>query len=475
MPSSLYVFDAPTQTWMSRGRAGIPATSAEERFSDTNLPFTLRPGESYTDNMPAGVPVVKAKNLTSSDDIYDVLQAASSASSNSYVELDSQAYWINSFRNYGGNDYRGWTNANRKVMGIFSQEGPEASSVRVAPGAIAASPGAVDYILEKTSAGGPVDVKSLYFSNTETTVPLFISGVSFDGSIQEPRGVYSVAAQAQFRMNHSVPTPLAYRGLALWRGIAGSRMQFCRTQGFGYALTNAPPHENGFMDTNYMNGFVEYRNQYDGRVPAYFDPSRPRASGGLMWNKGIDQTVQDSWLHHTRRSGFATNTNTNSAVEHYKVVNFQVEEIGNGGPLADGNDGLAGSWGFFAGSNVEEVVGLFEYENFHANTPDSAHINWAVPRLSTSGGDATVPSHAVIKVKNFTTDDTQYGGCLRIRVLQAPNSTGQSRVWEKLNSLGIAGSGFFEIRRADGSLKTGVRHSAWNPSMSRDDYFVVTY
>lgn len=473
---ALLRWDTPTSQYVNLRTGAHIDPGVPPVYSDANPPWQLRAGESYTDNMPAGVPMVKANELTSSDDIYDVLQAANSLSSGSYIELDSQAYYINSFRNYGVNDYRGWTNSGRKVMGLFSREGPDASSVRVAPGAIAASPGATDYILAKTSAGGPVAVTALYMSNTETTVPLFLSGISFDGSIQGPPGVYSVGSQAQFRMNHSVPTPLAYRGLALWRGIAGSRMQFCRFRGFGYALTNAPPFENGFMDTNYMDGFLEYRNEYDGRVPAYSDPARPRASGGLMWNKGINQTVQDSWLHDTRRSGWATNTNTGLEAERYKGINFQVENIGNGGPLADGNDGLAGSWGFFPGSNVEAVVGTFEYENVHINTPDRPHINWAVPRSgTTSGGDLYAPDHAVIKVKNFTTDDTEYGGCLRIQVLQQPNSTGQSRVWEKLNSLGIAGSGFFEIRRPDGSLKTGVRHSAWNTSMSPNDYFVVTY
>jgi hypothetical protein len=439
-------------------------------------PWRLGPGESYLDNMPTGVEVVPASYFSESDDIYAILEAVETSpltTAGVYVELDAKTYYLSSFRSYSTDDWRGFANATRHVMGLIGQ-GPDSTFIRVRPDAVSSSPGAADHVLNATggSPGTPVAVIALYFSNTTTDVPLFFSGITFDGTLQTPFTTYSTASQASFRRNHAVPSPLAWRGISLWRCIEGSRMQYCRLRGFGYALNTAPPFEAGAIETNYDDGFVLTRTEIDGRVPGSLYPTRPRASGGLMWNKGIDATVTDSWQHHTRRSGWATNTNTNGQGERYVAVNFQVEEIAND------LDGYAGDNGGFNGANVEEVVGIFTIENGDMSIANGAHINWALPYRS-SGADqlTTVSSHPVIEVHGFQTDDVLYGGCLRIRVTQNPNSTGTSPAYTYLVNNGVSSAvNLFDVRDSEGEPLTPVRHNAFNPSLhGPDTHYVVIY
>lgn len=437
-------------------------------WNDTNTPWMLKSGETLLDDMPAGVPVVNAQDYSQSDDIYEVLTAIDSTVTEPvYVQLQAATYWINEMRSYGGTQYLGYANSNRRVMGLIGH-GAESTHIRVSPTAVSSNPDAMNYVLNATGSGGPVQVIGLYFSNTQTTVPLFFSGINFQGGLQTPLSVYSTASQAHFRKNENVASPLAYTGIALWRAVPGARMQFCRYQGFAYALNTAPPFESGAISSNWCDGMTITRTEIDGRISGDIDAARPVASGGIMWNKEQDVTLSDFWLHHTRRSGWATNTNTSDQTESYKSLRVKCEHI------ADTNDEYAGDNGGFNGSNVEEVIGTFEYREVYLNVTTGAHINWAVP-YSNANGVVPVPDHAVIDVQGFYSDDSLYGGCLRIAVLRNPNSTGESRVWQHLNTNGIEGSGFFDIRRSDGTPLIGVRHSDWDLSMTPDTHFVVTY
>lgn len=444
-----------------------PASPA--RFTDTNKPWALLPGETLRDNIPAGVPVVNASAYSSSTDLFTVLEAVRAGISvPSYVVLDSKPrYFISDLKSYGTNDWRGWTNGDRKIMGLIGL-GVTQTSITVAPNAVSSSAGARDYILASDKSMGPTPVSALYFSNTSTTVPMFFSGISFDGQLQTPYGTYSASAQAQFDRNQTVASPLGWRGIQLWRGITGSRMQYCRFQGFAYSLLNAPSFEHGLVETNYSDGLVFHRNEFDGRIAAEFDSTRHLASGGVMWNKDIKVTVQNSWLHHTRRSGWATNTNTGLTTESYNGINFQIHDI-------TGLDEFASVSSGFSASNVEGVVGTFTYTDMYANITPSNHITLNIPYSGTPGV-YTLPDRPIVVVKNWRTDDTLYGGCLRVAVSKTPNSTGTNPVWTKLTNLGIAGANVFDVRRADGTALTGIKSTAFNASLHKPDtHYVVIY
>jgi hypothetical protein len=470
IPGVRYAWDDPNKLWVAAGRESLSTLTNlfPARYTDANSPWQLQPGESLLDDMPAGATIVNANSYSSSTDIYTILQAVeTTATGPVYVRFDAKTYYLSSFRNYGTNDWRGFTNANRRVMGLIGHAS-QTTVFQVSPSAISSSDGAVEYALNSTASTGPVPITTLYLSNSTVNTPLFISGITFRGTLQTPFSVYSSASQASFRKNHTVASPLPYRGIAIWAAIAGSRMQFCRFQGLGFTLNTAPPFETGALDINRDNGMVYYRNEVDGRIASEIDSSRPVAGGGIMLNKSTYSLVKDTWQHHTRRSGFATNTNTNNVNENYYVDNLQAERI------ADTNDSWAGDNGYFNGSNVEEVIGTFTYTNARFNVTSGAHINWAIP-YSGPNGVYTAPDHAVIIVRGFRSDDTQYGGCLRIAVSQRPNSTGVSPVWTRLSEVGIQASGFFDIKDENGVALTPVRHNAWNSTMTADKYYVVTY
>lgn len=493
-----YWFNDTTSAFEAPGRPSLPITAVVPPNSttwpfNTDEPWRLQAGESIYDNIPAGVPIVNASTYSSSSDIFVVLKAVEDAVTQGvYVQLDAKTYFLNSFQQYdaGVNDYIGFANnraSSRKIMGAIGAQpdigGDLLTRIQLSPTAISSTPGAAAYAVNPPDLTAPVGIGAFYFTNTSSTVPLFFAGISFRGALQTPYTVYSTAAQAKaFKRNATVASPLPYHGLALWRGMAAGRVQFCQFQGFGFALNSAPPYEQGLCDTNY--GFeTHYRNEYDGRIAVDIDPTQPLASGGLMINKGQDIKVADSRMHHTRRSGFATNTNAVTTAtsgvanysERYTAQRFRVDHV------ADPSDGWAGDNGLFNASNVEGVLGVFTYDNVYFSTAASqAHINLAIPAVISNGSTnwtATLPGRPVIVVKNgFKSDDTAtFGGCLRIAIPKQPNSSGISPVWTAINNQGIAGSGVFDIRNAAGVPMTGVRSTAWTSNMTPDAYFVVTY
>lgn len=490
IPGVAYYADPANQRWVAPGRSPLPFVppvdpgTGEWPFNQDE-PWRLEAGESFLDGIPSGVPVVNATDFTTSNDLRTIMQAIETTPGHPgcYVQLEARTYYINSLVNYGDTanpNWLGFANSSRRVMGLIGAPfagGTFTTKIEASPTMVSSTTGARAFCLDprqgNTSASWtPVPVSALYFSNSGTSVPLFFAGIDFRGTLQTPFGTYSTDAQTKFRRNLTVSSPLPYQGISLWRAVTGARVQHCRFSGFGYALNTAPPFEKGCMDTNYGNEIVR-RIEIDGRIAADINSARPLASGGLMWNKGQSVRFEDSYMHHTRRSGFATNTNTNSQSELYVARRIRTSDVANP------NDQYAGDNGGFNASNVEEVVGIFEYDDVYLNTEQSGqhHINLAIPRNVGSGGLTVLPNRPIIKVYGgFKSDDPIYGGCLRISVGDRPNSTGISPAWQKLTDLGIAGSNLFDITNADGDPMTGVRHSAYNASLHNPStHFIVRY
>lgn len=484
-------FEAPGRPSLPLNPTSVPTDPSAWPFN-TDEPWRLQAGESIYDSIPSGVPIVNASTYTSSNDIFVVLRAVEDAVTQGvYVQLDAKTYFMNSLQQYdaGVSNWIGYANnraSSRKIMGLIGAQpsvgGELLTQIQAAPTMVSSTPGAAAYAIDPADLTAPVPLSAFYFTNTSSTVPLFFSGISFRGTLQTPYAVYSAAAQAKaFKRNATVASPLPWQGLALWRGMSTSRVQFCQFKGFGFALNTAPPYEKGAADSNY--GFeTHYRNEYDGRIAADIDATQPLASGGLMWNKGQDVKVRDSRMHHTRRSGFATNTNAVTTVtsgvanfdEQYTASRFRVDHV------ASPSDGFAGDNGLFNASNVEGVLGTFTYDNTYLSTDATqAHINIAIPAVISNGSTnwtATLPGRPVFVVKNgFKSDDTIYGGCLRIAIPKQPNSSGINPVWTAVNNQGIAGSGVFDIRNAAGDVMTGVRSTSWTSTMTPDKFFVVIY
>lgn len=446
------------------------------RYTDTNRASTLQSGESYMDNVPSGVPIINASTISTSRDIGVLLTAADSQlSQSSYIRLDGGVYWLNTLRSYGTNNWAGFLNANRRVMGLISVDS-SSSIIRVSENFVASDPAAQAYVLAAYpgSPGNPVPVMSLYFSNNQNSTPLFFSGITFQGQLQKPYSVYSTQTQnsTAMRNNPTAPTPLVYRGMSIWRSIQGARIQFCTFEGFGFSINTAPPFETGVVEANYDNGMVYYRNHIDGRVSASLNAARPRSSGGFMGNKTLKATFNDNYQGYTRKSGFAYNTNTGSTTETINVRNFQMEYI------ADVIDSFAGDNGRFPGAQLEEFLGTATYEDMYINNPGTAntHIAWAVPMHSAGDNSLVVVPRGrpVLIVKGLRTDDTTYGGCIRIRVIKVPNRSETSPAYTILQAEGIDGSGFFDVRNYAGVKLQGVFTRQYNAAIhTPDKYFIV--
>lgn len=483
IPGVLYQRHHPDPAWYAPGRPTLGAPVIEPPVDPPIDPPVdppagsnplragvayLKAGESLLDNKAAGLPVLLASSFSSTRDLTDLLHLIDdTAPTPCTVQLEAGVYDFTKMRSYSTTDKRGFTNAKRKVLGFVGRTGAFGeltTKIRVSPTMMSSTPGAVESSLNATKAA-PAAPVVIYLSGSGAAYPLFISGIDFQGSLQTPYAQYPNATAQGISRNQTVPSPIVYQGLAIWAAPAGSRVQFCKFNGFSFSATTAPPFEAGAMSTNRSNGLTRYRCEVDGRIAAEIDPTRPRAGGGWMQNKESSQTAIDCWDHHTRNSGFATNTNTQDTSEVFTVSNYLVEEIANqlDGWVSDGTSTLPPG---FAGSNVEGFLGTGTYTNFHANVARGSHINYAIP-YSGSAGVYSLPNRVILRVTGFKTDDTEFGGLLRIATPKAPNSTGDSPMYTALvANFAAACAKYFDVRTAAGLPLTPVKYSVYvtNPA-----------
>lgn len=503
-------YDAANEVYRLPGRDPIPFDATPggggspfpARFTAGTEPWRLKEGESHYDGIPAALAsrIKYARDFPGVTDLDDLANSISATIPNGtphVIELDYGVYHITGLVDYdtsGTNpNFIGTSDKARDIMGYVGQPRiydsfgnvTAESVIQVDETMVSSTPGALTYAMNRV-APQLNSVTAMYFSNNATTAvpnppPQFFSGVTFDGTLQIPYTVFGTSAQARFTRNKTAASPIPWNGLGLVKSKAGAIFQFCRFRGFAFALSSAPPYEAGSVNTNYSEGITVRRSELDGRIAAHLSPTRPRAAGGWMQNKEINIRFEDFWEHHTRRSGNAINTNTNRQDEQYYYENMQLEEIANIVATDPWPSDATSVPGGFNGWNLEAVVGTVTIVNCRANIQHN-HINWVLPYQGASGTFYQAPDHVVVIVRGFKTDDTLYGGCLRIAV---PNSTPTWPGWDKINRLGIDGSGLFDVEIVPGIKASGVRHSVWNSRQSsfgdaatfypKEQFFVVIY
>lgn len=424
-----------------------PSTSTS--YSASNTPWTLATGDNLRANIPAGVPVYNATTYSTSTDLPTILTAVDTAvTTPGYVYLPAGTYTIGTLGPIGTNAWYGYANSSRKIMGMIG-DGADQTFVVEASGMIPTA--ARTYALAPTDTSSPLPLYNLYFSNTSSTVPLFFSGISFDGVFQGP---YGVPASSGLSLNTATASPIPHRGLALNKAIAGSRIQFCRFRGFGYAVKASPPYELSGLETNYDAGTVIDRCEIDGRETS----ATAVSAGGYMNNYNGTVTVSNSWLHDTRRSGFAIHEHQGGDNGTYTITNFQVERIANT------SDSFAGSGLGFNASNVEEVSGTVTYTGCRFALDLGYHITLG----TTHGG----PVATAINAADFTSLSTAYNGCLVVRIIGTPNSAGTSPYETLFTTSGLAGLPLHAT--ASGVALTPVASGSFNAAVhTKDKYFVV--
>lgn len=427
-------------------------TPVSTAFSSSNPPWALRAGETLYDNIPPGVPIYEVTDYTSSTDVGDCFAAVDAAITKpGYVHFPAGTWTINILDNYGSNQWLGYANSSRRIMGGI---GDGADKTFFVEGANMIPSDARAWALAPTNTAEGVALKNLSFSNTSSNTPLFWSGISFDGRFQGP---YGVPLSSGLTQNTSTPSPIVHRGLVLNQAIAGSRVQFCRFRGFGFTLKASPPYELAGFESNYDHGLVVYRVEIDGRETSTGSVS----AGGYMINYTDKLTIQDSWLHDTRRSGFAMHEHHNGDAGDYTFNNWQVENI------AKVADGFAGSNLGFNATNVEEVTGTLVFNNYRAALDLGYHITLG------SSADTSTAAQSLV-VNDFTSLSTAYNGCLVIRIIKQPNSLGTSPYWNLYNTGGLAALPFTVTK--SGKALTPIASGSYNAGVHTPDkyYIVVT-
>lgn len=474
--------------------------SSNDEYDENNSPVVLKAGENLLDNMPTGVTVVNAPDVTASRDLYTVLVACNAVSvptAHMYVRLGPGKYTMNAIRDYGGGGqdvntapWFNWIGAAtvgkiQGVIGAHINPGEDLATQIVIGPTFVSSMGARSVVSPWTSksprqyaldavpgTGQTLPITCLYWSGNSASAPMFWSGISFDGQNQTPLSVYSSGAQAAFGRNKAVPSPIAYNGFSIVKPKPGSRMQFCRFRGFGYALNSAPPFECGALQSN--NSYMTfYRIDVDGRCAPEYNPTGLRSSGGFMWNKEYDIKMVDSIVHHTRRSGLAQNTNTHNQGEKHEIVNvaqFEIANVGTDDPYAIE---VTNPMGFNA-PNMEGMIGLFTLRRWKSNSYHS-HIALTIPYSGSSGDIYTLPDRIIVYSEDFVTDDTSYNGCLRFSTGQSSKNVGgiirYSPIWAALNAdMDGAAAKYFDIRKG-GVRLLPFKASLFNPAIHTPDKY----
>lgn len=425
-------------------------------WSVTNPPWALVNGAKSTDQMIGGSIIWDAGQFTTSMDIPTILKAVDLATvgqGSGYVKVAPGNYTLNGIGLIGSNAWYGYANSSRRIAGIFSDD---AASTFVTESAGMIPSDARAYALAPTATNTPVPLQNFYFSDTPsggvTPAPFFFAGMTFQGRFQGP---YGVAATSGVSLNQSVAGPIPHRGLAFNRALAGSRIQYCRFQGFGYDLKASPPYELAGFESNYDNGLVIDHCEFDGRLP-----TGEVACGGYMVNYASKMTMTNSWIHDTRRSGFALHENQGGNGGDYSFSNNRIEHVANT------SDGFAGSGLGFNASNVEEASGTLSYDNCSFALDLGYHI-----ALGTTNGG---PVAKAINVTNFTSLSSAYNGCLVIRIIGTPNGSGISPYETLYQSGGLSALPFKVIN--NNITLTPVAASSFSSAIHTPDkfYIVVT-
>lgn len=387
-------------------RHGAAPVNGSTDWSDSNQPWVLKNGETVNDNLPSGVAIVNYSDYSQGGTLsftatLDVISTAQSTTPY-YVRLPAGSFHITDFH-YAG--YIGYcqTQVNKTWCG-FIGAGPDQTFIVLDANAMSAQ-----LVSDVSNAvHSPVWAYALQFGKgTYNNTPIFISGITFRGNFQQVGTLSGLSGTA----------PMPYSGLHIDTAPAGSRIQFCRFQGFGFAAKNLPPYELGAIETLHTVDLTISRVEIDGRQAPEINSAQPRSSGGHMSNYEGAVTWESFWLHHTRQSGWAIHDHAPSeggnANDHstFTSTDVKIESVS-----LQQDSWATDGWTFFA-SNVEEAKDTFIWTrpNLSADNATKAHIC-----LATSSGNALASS---LTITDPTIGNTDYNGCLVIGMFKTTNGT----------------------------------------------------
>lgn len=310
-------------------------------WSPSNLPWEYGGDTTlFTADWPSGTPIVDIQ--TASGDFYTNLMATVNAAGHRVVvRLQAGVYHFNQFRLIGSsgdpNYAFGFWHSN--LQGLLGQ-GPDQTFVQMDANSMTTAQ--INKMATYTAASFTVSQMGVMrIDGAVASSPILLAGITFRSADQ------NMQTAVGSDVNAVVPQPASHLGVAFY-GNGGadiySIVSYCRFQGFGRAMTSAPPFEQANLSTGRGHHSI-HNNEFDGRRSPDLDPARPRRCTNVMGNGEFEHRLVDCWLHHSNVSRYAMNDQSSSFAGVYEVTRCKLEQITNNqntDPALNGGVSLGG-------------------------------------------------------------------------------------------------------------------------------------
>ncbi len=345
-------------------RAGYNS-SFDYDWSDTNLPYAYAAGtKPWLDNLPSGaatvVPIQVNASKTFRQNLKDTIAAAPGRV---IVELGEGTYTLTKDQDYDSDtgEYTlfaragsttwerlyafGFFDSSYKLRGLVGQ-GPDKTIITWASNGYNSKQLTAMQTLSYSDAASPIQASIWRFDSNSgsNSTPVFIGGLTFRGTDQGLLSSYSGTLLGTSTI--TTPQPAPYGGIFHYANNGGRMTcSHVRFQGVGRATYSAPPFETGHVGS--QRSYTKYYNcEFDGRLAAEVNATRPRRSGMVMFNNEYEGTIQDCWLHHNSLSRYAVNDeNYTISNTQYTITRCKIDHVVDNGNV----DPVYGSLGGFSG------------------------------------------------------------------------------------------------------------------------------
>lgn len=335
-------------------------------WSDSNVPWTLRSGQSLTDGWPSQAlnMVVDLIDNPSKDFVTNLDATISAYGGPCIIRLQAKTYHITNFMHPQTTSNYGLGYYNTRLHGFLGQ-GADQTIIQMDANSYTSAQLATIATLRSASDGDPVGFTVMRIGDGVTSWgEVYMSGLTFRGCDQQTITDYDDTTGA-------AGGPAPYNGVTYW-GVGGGITQNVRFQANAHAATSQPPFECGAISTQYSIHTFR-RLEIDGRLAPEINASRPRRSAVYMGNNEASLVMEDVWIHHSNRSRYAVNDGNRSTFGTYSHTHVKVEHI------TDVDDGLGGRTNA-ACVGYENCAGAINWSNPILHQDNA--IAWNTPHIS---------------------------------------------------------------------------------------------
>lgn len=351
-----YAYDAVNKLWLSLdGLDSLveppppPPNLGGPDWNDQNVPWASVDTAQYEAGWPAGL--TETELVTGSGDLYQDLSntlAPYSSSARVVVTCSNSTphvHHLSSFRKVGSGSstlyafgfwfskLQGWKGLGPLIchiqMDANSYSGAQLSELQAMKGYAANPP-----------VWNPLQAGLCRLDGVNASSPVLLAGVTFRADDQQ---MMTSVGEGVGDPLVATPQPAPHQGVVLYQGTY-ARLNYCRFQAAGRALTSAPPFEMANLTTQYGN--TVYSNvEFDGRISADLNPAQPRRCGPWMGNNETLMQMTDVWLHHSNVSRYAVNDQNRDTQGQYIMTRVKANQITNNhnvDPALNGGASLGG-------------------------------------------------------------------------------------------------------------------------------------